>query len=105
MQQATDTFCQLRYAAGTSETKDALFKTWTEILRARGMASLPVTEEKMTLVAAILRASGYKAGMAYLLEAKQKHTRLGYPWSEAMDLVAEGLQACVQQGHGACSEG
>ena len=87
LQQATANFAQLRYAAGTSETKDALFRTWSEILRARGTDPLPVTEEKLVIVASILRAAGYRAGLAYLLEARQRHVRCGMPWSEAMDLV------------------
>lgn len=87
MQQATATFAQLRYAAGTSETKDALFKTWSEVLRARGEVALPVAENKLVVVAFVLRASGYRAGLSYLLEAKQRHSRCGYPWSEALDIV------------------
>ena len=87
LSQATATFAQLRYAAGTNDTKDALFKTWSEVLRAKGLPALPVTEDKLVMVVAVLRSSGYKAGLAYVLEAKQRHVRQGYPWSEAMDMV------------------
>ena len=97
---ATNTFAQLRYAAGTCDTKDSLFRTWAEILRVRNMDPLPVTDEKLELVASILRASGYRAGMAYLLEAKQRHVRRGYPWSEAMDLTIKDCKRVFNRAMG-----
>ena len=80
-------FMALRYANGTLDTKDSSFKTWCEIAAARGLEPLPVTTDKLVEISAVLRASGYRSGLAYILEAKQRHLRHGFAWREHLDVV------------------
>lgn len=100
MQQALEQFDELKYASGTVNTKDALFRTWCEICAARQFTPLPVTSNKLCEVAAVLKASSYRSGYAYLLEAKQRHSRRGYPWSEEMEHSLRDCKRALCRGLG-----
>lgn len=41
----------------------------------------------MIEISAVLRACGYRSGLAYVMEAKQRHLRLGFAWGEHLDVV------------------
>ena len=67
---AVEQFEELVYAPGTLATKDSLFKLWVQISERCGHPSLPVTCTLMREVAAILRASGFRAVTKKVYEAK-----------------------------------
>jgi len=89
MEAARLEFMTLRYAAGTLDTKDSLFRTWCEVSTARGFEPLPVTADKLVEVSSVLRASGYRSGLAYILEAKRRHLRHGFAWGEHLDVIVK----------------
>lgn len=85
--QAERAFGEMIYAPSTSAGKEALFSTWKGICEARGFAALPLTEASLRTCAAILRAAGYRSTMSYLYEAKNRHTRSGFPWNPSLQAV------------------
>ena len=65
-----------------------------------GKEILPLTEEKILGVAAVLRASGYRAVLAYIIEAKSRHVRTGYAWSEKLQTCLADVKRAVQRATG-----
>ena len=100
MQLALEQFEDLRYAAGTLATKDAMFRTWKEVCEARHFSCLPVTSAKLVEVAAVLRAASYRSGFSYLLEAKQRHGRAGFPWCEELEYTLRDCKRALTRGIG-----
>lgn len=85
--QAERAFGEMIYAPSTSAGKEALFSTWKGSCEARGFTALPLTEASLRTCAAILRAAGYRSTMSYLYEAKNRHTRSGFPWNPSLQAV------------------
>lgn len=85
--EAERAFGELVYAPSTSAGKEALFSTWKSICEARGFTALPLTEASLRTCATILRAAGYRSTMSYLFEAKNRHTRSGFPWNPSLQAV------------------
>ena len=57
--------------------------------------NLPLTVDKLHLLGALLKASGYRSAVAYLSAAKKEHIKLGFPWTGALDLERrDGTRAC-----------
>ena len=100
MEAARLEFMTLRYAAGTLDTKDFLFRTWCEVSAARGFEPLPVTADKLVEVSSVLRASGYRSRLAYILEAKQRHLRYGFAWGEHLDVIVKDCKRAVTRAIG-----
>ena len=69
------------YAQGTAASKASLFASWGAICKARNSKVLPVTKEMLIGVSAVLKASGYRSGVAYIAEARQRHVRSGFLWT------------------------
>lgn len=79
--QAVSNFKDLIYAPSTSASKEALFGLWSRICKRRGVEPLPLTPEMIVCNSAILREAGYKSLMAYVHEARDRHSRAGFPWT------------------------
>ena len=99
-QTAMETFQEVVYAPGTTRTKSALFKLWTDILNARGLAPLPVDPNKLNIVSSVLRAAGFRSAPTYLYEAKDCHVRAGYAWSDALDVALRDCRRGLTRGMG-----
>ena len=55
----------------------------------------PFTVDKLQLLGALLKASGFRSAVAYLGAAKKEHIKLGFPWTGALDLeLRDGTRAC-----------
>ena len=89
---AVEQFEELVYAPGTLATKDSLFKLWVQISERCGHPSLPVTCTLMREVAAILRASGFRAVTKKVYEAKGRRIRSGLSWSPQLDAVLQDVR-------------
>ena len=89
---ALSQFEELVYAPGTIATKDTLFRLWTQICERSGIEVLPVTCESLRLVSVILRASGFRAVTAYVYEAKGRHVRAGFAWSQQLDVAIQDVR-------------
>lgn len=100
MKQAMEQFDELKYASGSMATKDAMFRTWCEICAARQFDPLPVSSVKLCEVSAVLRAAAYRSGYSYLLEAKQRHLRGGYPWGEEVEHTLRDCRRALGRGLG-----
>ena len=77
-------FESLKFAPATSNVKDSLFSLWERICKGLGCEPLPLSVSLMDQVAAILRASGYRAVLSYVQEAKSRHVKAGYDWSDRL---------------------
>ena len=81
-------FDSLIYAPTTCNTKCALFALWERVSKQLEIEALPLTEPKILKVAAVLRASGYRAIVTLVSEAKSRHVKAGYHWDAK-------LQSCM----------
>ena len=77
-------FDSLKFAPSSANVKSSLFTLWEKICKELHVPPLPLSVTLMDNVAAILRASGYKAITAYVQEAKSRHIREGFDWSDRL---------------------
>ena len=82
---AVKQFESLMFNSGTIATKEFLFSLWSKLCSALGHRPLPVTRDSLVEAAAVLRASGYRATMSYLYEARFRHLRSSLPWDGSLD--------------------
>ena len=98
--EAEENFRSLIYAPSTSAGKEALFSTWSGLCEARGELPLPVTELNMIANASILRSAGYRSGVSYLYEAKNRHIRCGHLWTPRLQTVLGDCKRAGTRGQG-----
>ena len=101
---AVQDFDDLTYAIGTDKSKKSHWNTWQAVAEARGNTALPMTSSSIREVSGILRASGYRSGYAYALEAKQQHMRAGYAWTDQLDVSLQDAKRALQRGLGPSSK-
>ncbi|CAE7428508.1 unnamed protein product [Symbiodinium sp. CCMP2592] len=101
---AVQDFDDLTYAVGTDKSKKSHWNTWQAVAEARGKTALPMTTSSIREVSGILRASGYRSGYAYALEAKQQHMRAGYAWTDQLDVSLQDAKRALQRGLGPSSK-
>lgn len=99
-QEAMTAYDALVYATGSTQAKDALFTTWVNISKAKHEEPLPLTTAKIRENAAILRSAGYRAVKSYVYEAKDRHSRAGYPWSAALQIALQDAKRMAQRAIG-----
>lgn len=97
---AVKQFGSLTLALTTQNTKESLFALWEKICRRLGLEALPVTDQSMVEVAAVLRASGYKAVTAYVQEAKIRHIRAGYVWDNKLNMLFGDVKRAAKRAQG-----
>ena len=71
-----------------------------EDLSQAGVEALPVTDQSMVEVAAVLRASGYKAVTAYVQEAKIRHIKAGYVWGNKLNMLFGDVKRAAKRAQG-----
>lgn len=99
--EACQAYDALVFAPGTSASKNALFNTWKRVCEARGVPPLPLMVESIKITVAILRSAGYRAIRSFLYEAKDRHIRSGYPWSEVLQAAVEDAKRVADRARGA----
>ena len=97
---AVKQFGSLKLAPATIDTKDSLFGLWGKICERLHLESLPVTERSINEVTAILRASGYRAAMAYVYEAKTRHVREGHEWNDRLQMALADAKRAAKRALG-----
>lgn len=77
---------KVKFVANSSKkSKDSKRKAVKEILKAACASHLPLTAQKIKLLAGALKHSGYKSGHTYIIEAKVMHVEGGWDWSAMLD--------------------
>lgn len=93
----------------SGDTSDAYVKTWqdfheavcwTKLGVAEPYSVLPLTPLKISVVGAILKASGYRATKNYLASIKRAHRLAGFAWDDQLDLAATSFTASTLRGLG-----
>ena len=97
---AVKQFGSLKFAPATIDTKDSLFGLWGKICERLHLESLPVTERSINEVTAILRASGYRAAMAYVYEAKTRHAQEGHEWNDRLQMALTDAKRAAKRALG-----
>ena len=89
------------YAASTRGTRDSLWTTWLYVAAVWGVPPLPVTAATVRLVAAGLKAGGYRSADAYFARARQEHLRVyGAPVEPAVAQAMTDYARSVSRGVG-----
>ena len=73
---------------------------WRARTAARNLQPWPLTPPLVALAAALLRRGGYRSAPAYLSAMRREHIRLGYEWSDALDLEQRDCIRAVLRGIG-----
>lgn len=81
------------YSKTSSAPRAAVWVTIRRILVSGGLEALPLSEDKIVVLAAALKRGAYRAAKGYLYRAKQEHVRSGFAWSDALQ---DTLQLCVR---------
>lgn len=100
MDKAVEVFNGAVYAPQTLATKASLKNTWFTVSRELGFEPLPLSCEKMTKVAAVLRASGFRSTYSYLCEVRQLHVRAGFMWTNELELCVKDIKRAAMRGLG-----
>lgn len=93
-------FIENFYSKSTLATKNTKRKKITEILENMEEGQLPLTPEKITTLAAILDATGMKAGDQYLSEAKAMHIEEGHGWEVGLERQMATCKRAMQRDKG-----
>ena len=93
-------FEALVYAPGSVASKNALFTTWVKICQSRNVQPLPLTPDLIRMNAAILRSAGYKAVKSFIFEAKDRHSRAGYPWDGTLQVALQDAKRVADRAVG-----
>ena len=97
---AVSNFNDLVYARTTVAAKESLFNLWERLCLKRGVSALPVSTENLLCNAAILREAGYRSTMAYILEAKDRHLRAGFPWTPVLQAAFQDARRASKRALG-----
>ena len=93
-------FIEKFYSKSTLATKNTKRKKIMEILENMEEGQLPLTPEKITTLAAILDATGMKAGDQYLSEAKAMHIEDGHGWEVGLERQMTTCKRAMQRDKG-----
>ena len=84
-----------KYAKSAVESVRSRLWWWRQRADEHEVEPFPLTVDKLQLLGALLKASGYRSAVAYLGAAKKEHIKLGFPWTGALDLeLRDGTRAC-----------
>lgn len=97
MEQAETAFEEAKYANGTTRVKSSLWKTWMNICAMKQLSPLPLMVETMEKVCAVLKSAGYRSGVAYLYEAKQRRIRQGFSWSDRLEVAVRDCKRALER--------
>ena len=88
------------YARTTTKARRAREATLRRIARSAGFGLLPVTEDKLELVAAALKEGAYRSGREYLSLLKQMHLAAGFAWAPMLDGLSRNFGRSLDRGLG-----
>ena len=71
------------------------WRWWQRRCSARGIPPLPLTEDKLELAAALLRAGGYRSAMGYLSTIRRHHVRAGHCWTDRLQVYWKDVKRAV----------
>lgn len=97
MEQAEIAFEDAKYASDAARVKSSLWKTWVNICTMKQINALPLIAENMEKVCAVLKCAGYRSGVAYLYEAKQRHTRQGFSWCDRLEVAVRDCKRALER--------
>ena len=89
-----------RFAPSTRRTQASRIKTLKTLVADSGVSFLPVTAEAMYMVAAALKAGGYRTGRAYLGLWETFHREAGFPWTEDLAQAKAWSRKSLERGMG-----
>lgn len=81
------------YSRTSTGPRAAMWLTARTILRKSFCEPLPLTVDKLVVLAAALKKAAYRAAKNYLFRAKQEHVRSGFAWSDALQ---DTLKMCLR---------
>ena len=100
LQRVRVSFAKKFYTASTLASKNTKRKKVTEILDGMNEAPFPLTTESITTIAAVLDATGMRAGDQYLAEAKAMHIEEGFDWDLRLDRQMSTCKRAMQRDKG-----
>ena len=87
------------------DTSQSYIKSWHDFHEAHwdgllrpALEALPLTPQKIHVVGALLKLSGYRSAKIYLSAIKKLHYEMDEPWSTALELAERRFLASVQRG-------
>ena len=95
-----DAFLEDRYAKTSRAPIESRWKTWQRLCAARSLDPLPLTQEKIFKVGALLKEGKYRSSAQYFSVAKQRHREADYAWTDALDLAVQQAVRSVSRGLG-----
>ena len=95
-----DAFLEDRYARTSRAPIESRWKTWQRLCAARSLDPLPMTQEKIFKVGALLKEGKYRSSAQYFSVAKQRHREAEYAWTDALDLAVQQAVRSINRGLG-----
>ncbi|CAE7851243.1 unnamed protein product, partial [Symbiodinium sp. KB8] len=95
-----DAFLEDRYARTSRAPIESRWKTWQRLCAARSLDPLPLTQEKIFKVGALLKEGKYRSSAQYFSVAKQRHREAEYAWTDALDLAVQQAVRSISRGLG-----
>ena len=92
----------VEFAQGSAAAQLSCWKTWCEFHSEwfRDDTFLPITPEKIKCISAMARRGNYRSWPNYLSQAKLRHIRAGFMWTQALSLEAVTARRAVMRGIG-----
>ena len=95
-----EAFLEDRYAASSKAPIESRWKTWQRLCASRSLDPLPLTQEVIFKVGALLKEGKYRSSAQYFSVAKQRHREAEYPWTDALDLAVQQAVRSISRGLG-----
>ena len=95
-----EAFLEDRYAASSKAPIESRWKTWQRLCASRALDPLPLTQEVIFKVGALLKEGKYRSSAQYFSVAKQRHREAEYPWTDALDLAVQQAVRSISRGLG-----
>ncbi|CAE7817075.1 unnamed protein product [Symbiodinium sp. KB8] len=95
-----DAFLEDRYARTSRAPIESRWQTWQRLCAARSLDPLPMTQEKIFKVGALLKEGKYRSSAQYFSVAKQRHREAEYAWTDALDLAVQQAVRSINRGLG-----
>ena len=95
-----EAFLEDRYAACSKAPIESRWKTWQRLCASRSLDPLPLTQEVIFKVGALLKEGKYRSSAQYFSVAKQRHREAEYPWTDALDLAVQQAVRSISRGLG-----
>ena len=90
-----EAFLEDRCAASSKAPIESRWNTWQRLC-----APLPLTQEVIFKVGALLKEGKYLSSAQYFSIAKQRHREAEYPWTDALDLAVQQAVRSISRGLG-----